>query len=182
MSLIALSLGGCAPGVVAAPGSRPPGPSAMIDATEPSTDIRLSDESPAAAVVYEATPATIWAALPVAYGKLGIVADVNDPTTLTYGARTFTSSQLGGKRTSGYVRCGNEGAGPSASSAFRRRLSILSSVHDAGSGRSALTIEVVGFATSVEGTSSDPVRCVTNGTLEQRLRSLVLDTIQSDRR
>jgi hypothetical protein len=179
VSLIALSLGACSSAVTSAPVSRAPGPPASVDGTETSTYIRLSEESLAATAEFYATPEKLWAALPVVYGKLGIAANVNDPTTLRYGATAFTSSQLGGKRTADYVRCGNEGAGPSASGAYRRRLSILSSIVGIGDAHSALTTEVTGSATSVEGTSSGAVRCVTNGTLERQIRSLLLDAIES---
>ncbi|HXV87296.1 MAG TPA: hypothetical protein VD793_11375 [Gemmatimonadales bacterium] len=63
--------------------------------------------------------------------------------------------------------------GPSAVAGRRVRLTILTTVRAEGPARSRLETEVDGEATSVEGVSSQPVACATNGRLELELHQLI---------
>jgi hypothetical protein len=110
-----------------------------------------------------------WAALPQVYASLGLRADLVDPATHRYGAQRVTQVRIGERRTRDLVRCGNDGAGPSSVSGHRIQLSIVSRLSASAGGKTDVTTEVAGWATSVEGGSTGAVRCVSTGELEQQI-------------
>jgi len=83
-----------------------------------------------------------------------------------------------GKRTLEYVRCAHEMTGSSAVAGRRLRLTILTTVRPDGVARVRLETEVGGEATSIEGVSTAPVACVTNGQLEMRLHQLMEELVR----
>jgi hypothetical protein len=150
------------------------GPSAHVSETATGGFIRLSEDSKATSISLDAPPAKVWAALPAVYRKLGITPDRNDAATMTIGTQAYTQSRLDGRRTLEWMRCGNQGAGPSSGGMVRTRFTILSTVRPAANDRSDLVTTITGTATPVEGTSTGPVSCTSTGDLEQRIRSLVV--------
>ena len=154
-----------------------PGPSAHVSDTETGGIFRLSDDSKSVSLSIDAPPEKVWGALSVVYEKLGIRSELNDSTARSIGTRAYSQSRLDGKRTRDWVRCGNDGAGPSSGGMARTRISIVSTVRSAAEGRSDLVTEVGGSSTSVEGTSTGAVACASKGELEQRIRDLVLEEL-----
>ena len=124
-----------------------------------------------------APPDSVWKALGAAYAALGLTPTVVDSRTRTYGVQRFTQPRLGGKRTAEYVRCAFEGTGPSSVGGYRTQLSIISVLTPSGTDATTLAVEVTGFATSVEGTSTPPARCASTGELEQRIQVLVRERL-----
>ena len=138
--------------------------------------VRLNQESQAVSVSIDAPAKKVWSVLPRVYEQLGIKADFADDAAMAIGANSFTASRLDGKRTSEFVRCGNQGSGPSSGAMFRTRLSIASRVV-ATQGRTEILSEVTGTATPVEGTSTGMVTCASTGLIELRIRELTLAAI-----
>lgn len=169
LALLLIACSPAAPSPAPSPATRP----ASITETSTSVAIRLSESHEPATVTLDAPLERVWSIVPEVYQALGIPAEINDPGARVYGTRSFAQSRLGGKRTADYVRCGNEGAGPSAVSGYRVRLSVVSSLRSAPGGKTVLATEVNGSATPVEGTSTAAVRCASTGALEQRIHSLV---------
>lgn len=176
--LLVLATISCASASSAPAPARNTGP-ASITETETGNFVRLNEESGGTTAIVAASPDRVWALLPEVYQELEIAGDVLDASTRTFGIRSYTQSRLAGKRTAELVRCGNQGAGPSASGAYRTRLSITTTVQPEAADRTRLTTEVSGSATSVEGTSTGAVRCVSTGELEQRIRKLLLQRLSS---
>jgi hypothetical protein len=135
--------------------------------------IRMGTESRATSISISATPEQVWAVLPSVYQELGIQTEMRDDALRSIGTRGFTGSRIGGKRTGDFVRCANQGSGPSSGGMVRTRLMIVSRVTSAGEGKSELVTEVGGTATPVEGTSTGPTACASTGDLEQRIRTMV---------
>lgn len=121
----------------------------------------------------DATLDRVWEALPVAYQTLGIAAQVRDSTGRVFGTRRFTERRAAGKATADLVRCGNQGAGPSAVAGYRIQLTILTTLRSEAAGRTTLITEITGVGESVEGTSTGRVRCVSTGELEHRIYQVV---------
>lgn len=169
--LCLVAVAGCAS---AAPSS--PGSPASTHATESGVFVRLNQESQAVSVSIDAPAKKVWSVLPRVYEQLGIKADFADDAAMAIGANSFTASRLDGKRTSEFVRCGNQGSGPSSGAMFRTRLSIASRVV-ATQGRTEILSEVTGTATPVEGTSTGMVTCASTGLIELRIRELTLAAI-----
>jgi hypothetical protein len=153
------------------------GPSASVADTETGGIFRLSGESNAVSVALDAPPDTVWAVLPGIYKKLGIPAEIHEPSLRRIGTGAYMLSRLDGKRTTEWVRCGNQGSGPSSGGMYRTRLSIMTTVRDVGGGKSDLVSEVKGSAAAVEGTSTGAVACASTGALEQRIRALVAEEL-----
>jgi len=160
-----------------APGTRSSGPPAAVVTTSTGAMVRLDPEMAGITVPLDASPDRVWTVLLEVYQALGVPAEINDATTWSYGTRRFSQSRLAGRRVAEFVRCGHEGAGASAMSAHRIRLSIVSSLKPARGGKTVLQTEVGGSATSIEGTSTAPVRCVSEGQLEQQIHAQVIQRL-----
>jgi hypothetical protein len=157
------------------PGEAPPGLPASVTGEE-TVNVRLATESDVIHAVMNADPEKVWKLLPEVYQKLGIEGGVLDKDATMFGTRKFTARSVEGMRTSEFVRCGNDAAGPSGGM-YRTNLSIISSVQGTGSGKTSLSTLIEGFATPAEGTSTDAVRCVSNGRLEKRIRTLLTERL-----
>lgn len=158
----------------AGPPASQPGPSgAPSEFIETSTGllVLLEDPSAGAAKVIDADAATVWHALPWAFEQVGIPAGVLDEEAMTYGNPRFTGTRIGDRRTQSFVRCAGTGTGPSAAGDYRIRLMISSRVEAQADGRSLLFTSVSGRATTVEGTSTVPIRCVSDGQIEALIAS-----------
>jgi hypothetical protein len=169
--LLLAPVSACAPGGATSPGP-PPAPPASIQENSTGVHVRLNSNPRRMVATVDAGVERVWSVLPEVYRTLGITAEVNDPAARVYGSRRVTVNQIEGKRTSSWVRCGHEGSGASAMSAYRYRLTVLSTVSPAADGKATVATEVSGSATPVEGTSSGAVHCVSNGGLEQRIAEL----------
>lgn len=147
---------------------------AAVNATETGEFIRLNSESRAISSAVEVPPEKVWSVLPRVYQKFGIETEVSEASTRTIGTRAFTKPNLGGRRTSEWVRCGNEGAGPSSGGMWRMRLSIMSTAKARSTDETELVTTIDGTATRVEGTSTGAVICTSTGALEAAIRDLVV--------
>ncbi len=170
-SSLCLLLLGCATPV---PVSTPPTTSHPATVTgDESVLVRLSEEPDAMRSVINAPQERVWRIIPLVYAKLEIDGQVLDSDNQIFGSRKFTNSSLDGTRTAEFVRCGEEGAGPALVNLYRRTLSIVSTVSGNINGKTTVSTEISGYATSVEGTSTGPMRCASNGKLEKRIRTLL---------
>jgi hypothetical protein len=121
-----------------------------------------------------AAPAdSVWAALPEVLREMGIAPQMNAAGDRTIGNQRITTRRIAGDRADNYVRCGNQGAGPSAMAAMRVRLSLLTTVRPEGDTRSRLFTEVTGTATPVEGSGSATL-CASTGALEKKLAEALI--------
>ena len=170
LSLVA----GCATAASPPAGAGSPG---SISSTETGGMIRMGQDSRAVSVSLDASPDQVWAALPGIYEQLGIQAEMREEATRTIGTRSFSGSRIDGKRTTDFVRCGNQGSGPSSGAMYRTRLLITTRVMATRDGKTDLVTEVGGTATPVEGTSTGQIACASTGDLEQRIRALALQAI-----
>ena len=171
IALLALVGIGCATSTpVQGTGTPSTGLPASVVGSE-TVEIRLAADADDIHAVIKAPSEKVWALIPDVYKKLGIVgAEVLDTNTQTFGTRNFTSRNVADMRTAEVVRCGNDVAGPSGGM-YRTKLSIATTVTPRIDGTTAISTVIEGFATPAEGTSTDAVRCVSNGTLEKRIRT-----------
>lgn len=168
---------GCA-GATPAASPAPEAPTIITGSPEAPT-ILLGREGATPTGSLPAPIGRVWDALPVAYQSLGIPLQVHEPGEHAFGTRRFAGRRLGGRATEELVRCGNQGAGPSAVGRYRIQLSIITTLRAESPDRTALTTEVEGVAEPVEGTSRSRVRCVSTGDLEQWIYRLVAAQLQA---
>jgi hypothetical protein len=153
---------------------------ASVAGDDEATSIRLSEEPGGMSAVINAAPDKVWAAMPLVYQKLEVTgAEVLDSDAQTYGVHDYTSNRLAGTRTGEFVRCGEEGAGPSLGAMVRRRLSISTNVHGDPNGKTTISTEITGYAQPAEGTSTGAIRCASNGKLEKRIRATLIQLLGS---
>ncbi len=175
-AVFALATIGCASAapVVTSP---PTGLPASVTGDE-TVNVRLAPESDAMQSVIKADQEKVWALLPDIYEKLGIGGQVLDGEARRFGTQKFTSRTIGGMRINELVRCGNDAAGPSGGM-YRTNLSIVTSVEGRIDGNTSIFTQIEGYATPAEGTSTEPVRCVSNGRLEKKIRELITERLRS---
>jgi hypothetical protein len=153
--------------------------SSTITASEEGT-IRLAD-APSVATAEVAAPIdSVWRVLPAVYTKLEIAPEISDRTTAVFGTRAHTAGRLGGKRAIDFLRCASSGFGPSGG-VYRARITILTTVGDLPGRTTAVSTEVTGTATSVEGTSTGAVKCASTGEIERRIVSLITEFLRPAR-
>lgn len=169
--LLVLALAACSQ--APSPGIPTPNQPAYAGPTSEGVTIRLGEDVAPPSGTLAAPVERVWAALPVAYRTLGIGAQIQDSVRRAFGTHRFTERRVAGKATADVVRCGNQGAGPSAVAGYRIQLSIVSTLRIEAVDRTALTTEITGVAQSVDGTSTGRVRCVSTGELEHRIYQLV---------
>lgn len=163
-------LGACAPSN--APGTRlsEPAPS-IATGSDNMGSFRINPQDAHTSRTVSAAPAVVWAALPTVFEELGIATELVQPEQLTLGTAQVTSSRVGGKRTGAYLRCGNEGAGPSAMTGRRHRMTVITSLRPEGTG-TVVTARVEGSATPIDG-SGGTSYCTSTGELETRIMEIL---------
>lgn len=170
--LAALLAGACAP-AAGLPGTAPAGPEPQITETSTGISFRVRNDDAGATHHVGARADRVRALLPEVFRDLGVPDAGVDPSGLVFGSRGITAQQVGGERTSVWVRCGTgSGAGPSAATRYRTRLSLLVTIRPEGE-RTWVTTQVGGSATPLTGTSADAVLCVSTGRLEKRVEELL---------
>lgn len=175
--LIAAAGCACASGAASGPTERiVPALPAEIRETSTGAIIRIAPEQLVVETELEVPLERAWSLLPRVYSALGIDAQVLDSEARVYGTRRFTRSRVGNTPVRDYVRCAFQGAGPSAAGSYRTQLSISTQLEAAASGWTTVSSQISGTATSAEGTSTDAVRCVSNGNLERLIARLLADS------
>lgn len=173
---LALATGAaCAPS--SQPRSAPAGPAASIIPTSTSLLITLAPEDATVTGLIEADSVRVWSVLPDVYRELGLAGGILDPAGKVYGNPRFSGRRIGEDRTDRFVRCAGTSGGLSGMGSHRFRLSVASRVQGQADGRSLLTTMVSGSATTVEGTSTAPSRCVSNGRLERLIADRVANAV-----
>ena len=165
---ILLIAAACAPRTVPS-ASAPPESAPVIHATSTGMEVRLQTGEQGVSSPIEAPPALVFDALISVMTDFEIEPDILESRVRRYGATRITRSRMAGEATNTLLRCGNQGAGPSAVARLRIRLSVVSQVDAADDGSSLLTTRVEGTATPVDGTSTSMVNCTSTGKLEERI-------------
>lgn len=170
----------------AAPGSSGtvvtgPAPSEpAIIGTSTGTMVRVSGDNTALAYSVSAPVERIWTALPMVYDALGIPVAHSDPATRQMGNRRIIGTRVGGEPMDTYVRCANQGAGPSAMARHRVTLSVITALQPEANGKTTMATQVSGTATPIEGTSSGAILCVSTGRLEARIHDGIIRRVPTE--
>lgn len=178
--LLAAAACGCASGPASGPTEQVlPALPAEVRETSTGAIIRIAAEQLIVETEVQVPLERAWSLLPRVYSALGIDGQVLDSEARVYGTRRFRKNRVGGTPVREYVRCAFQGAGPSAAGGYRTELSISTRVEGAASGWSTVSSQISGTATSAEGTSTDAVRCVSNGNLERLIARMLADSARS---
>lgn len=115
-----------------------------------------------------------WKALSAAYGNLGITVAAADPASHTLGNHQVElRRKLKSERLSSFLDCGTGLDGYPHADEYAVTLDLVTQLTAADNDGTTVRTLVSATATPVSGLASDPVQCVSNGTLEQRIAKLV---------
>ena len=115
-----------------------------------------------------------WKALSAAYGNLGIPVDVADVASHTLGNHHVElRRRLGSDRLSAFLDCGKGLDGFAHADEYAVTLDLVTQLTAADNDGTTVRTLVSATATPVSGLASEPVQCVSNGKLEQRIAKLV---------
>jgi hypothetical protein len=176
--VIALTATACASGG----GSRTPGPKVISDEREAALSAALGQRVMAddmtASESFAAQRVQTYRELIAAYAKLGIPAELVNPTTgLVAVTERRVSSSLAGEPLSRFLSCGETMTGARANQ-DRIVLSVISYAKPVGTSESRVETRVVAVATDVSGTGGRQP-CTTTGELETRLHKMVKAAVGS---
>lgn len=123
---------------------------------------------------------SVWRALPVVYGLLGIDGAGAVPEQRVYGVRGFRPRRFEDKRLSNFIDCGMGRTATPNADEYEVTMTLLSRVQPAGDAAAVLetVMEASGRPRAVSG---NRVSCQSNGTLEARVAELVAWVLASGR-
>jgi hypothetical protein len=151
-----------APSAAATPGMTP---TVLID--EKGQVYRTNDGP--AAIRFPTSPDSTFQAVVAGYTALGLEPTTVDPAgRVVARQRMMLRSRFKGERLSAVFDCGDGQFGPRADEG-RILADIVTHVVPAGSGSSVSTM-IQAALTPNDGVARDPIRCVSNGRIEEQLR------------
>lgn len=164
-----------APGAIAAPSAGQPTQATTIVAGRTSYSVTATNAAPGSAERAIAVPPdTAFYALVEAYQGLGMTPNTVVSSTRTVGVREARYRQvLGKRRLSDFLSCGTDAAGLPLADQYRVTLTALSRVSPGVSGGSVVATQVSATAQSI-AQSTDPVRCESNGRLEDAVNAAAM--------
>ncbi|MBX6364441.1 MAG: hypothetical protein IRZ00_11285 [Gemmatimonadetes bacterium] len=168
LPLLLIPVAACASGAPAAL-ETPPAPPAQVTYTGTTTEVRLSGDNTPVSTVVDAPLDETWRAALSTFAAFGFKPDQLDPSqhqVATQGHRARRT--LNGVRLSELFDCGSTITGNVADS-HMLRMSVELGVAAAGARSSSVATRVNAVAYPVEGTSTEPMRCGSKGTLEKRI-------------
>jgi len=142
----------------------------------PETGTLLAERPRATSAMLGSPPAAVWLAAKKVYADWDIPIAVENPSAHQIGnANFFKSRDMGGRRMTELVDCGNGMTGPKAST-YRIYISLLTDVIPDGKGGTKLQTTFVPMGQDVAGGSSDRIPCGSTGHLEQ----LFIDRVKAN--
>jgi hypothetical protein len=167
LTLSVLVLAGCASQGTASLGTGSTRSAELVTSTEARYRVEMSSAG-TPTVNVPAAVERVWAALPEAFGALGLSGEVLDAGRRVYGIPELTvRRRLAGEPVSRSLNCGAR-AGIANADSYSVRVTIRTQVQSDGEGGSRVRIEVEGSARAPGG--SDPwVRCGSTNELEIRI-------------
>ena len=122
------------------------------------------------AVVLARDPAAVWAALPAAYGAVGLSQVEVDGSASRVGVRNLrVRGRLGGTQLSEFVDCGSSRPGLLNADQYEIRMNVLTGFEAAGKRTVKLWTIVFAEAYDQLSGSSQTVLCYSTGELEAKL-------------
>jgi len=140
----------------------------LMESTANGIDVRTAPSIRIIENRFAASADSVWKILPGVLRGMGIEPQVDPSRERVIGNVRITAPRVAGERTSRYMACGNDGAGPASAGQFRIRLNLVTQVRDEPNGSRTFT-RLTGTATSVQGSGNNMVGCVSTGVLENKI-------------
>jgi len=113
----------------------------------------------------------LWKVLPATFEALDIPAGILDARNLVFGNDRITKTRVAGESTRGLFRCGASSG--LAVSQYRVEFGITVQPRAVPDGGVELFMQTAAFGRLVSASRSGTTHCVSNGTLEQKIREQV---------
>jgi hypothetical protein len=170
-------LAGCASTGTPAPDDHSP-TDRIIATDQNGRVIRTTDYYTGTDARISAPPASVMATLSQVYPDLGIPVGTMVSTNGQIGNRNYRvpGHQLKNVQLSRIIECGQESISGSRADVDEITLNVISTIKPVGDSGSVVSTFLTATA-RVLGTSSDPVQCVTNGTLERMINARVVKAL-----
>lgn len=130
--------------------------------------VRVNAPPPGVLEFPNRTTDELWRTLPHAFSALGIKGGVIDPRAHVYGAYQVDGGQVAGKQLRDLFRCGSESS--LSGRQYRIRFDITAQPRALERGGVELIVRIVGVGTVASPDASGTTQCVSNGTIETRLK------------
>ncbi|HEX6135539.1 MAG TPA: hypothetical protein VFZ24_16325 [Longimicrobiales bacterium] len=162
-AMLVLSIS-CAP-------TSPPGLSGTVPPRGVAGDVvRVDEAAPSILAFPSARADELWLALPVAFERLGIPANVMDRGARIYGNPKVTSSTIAGRPARSLFRCSEGGAGVASMAQYRIEFGIAVQPRPVADRGAELIVQTQALGRIVEASRSGTIHCVSNGELESRMK------------
>ena len=139
-----------------------------LQGTAPGPEVRVDETLPSVLAFPRASVEDLWRVLPAAFRALEIPAGIIDPGALIYGNGRVTETSVAGRSTRDLFRCGAT-SGLSRGQ-YRIQFGISVQPRKVEGGGAELFLQTQASGSLVSGSRSGTTNCVSNGTLELRLK------------
>lgn len=139
-----------------------------MPATVGGPETRVEETLPSVLAFPRASVDDLWRVLPAAFQALGIPAGIMDPQARVYGNSSVTETTVAGKATRDLFRCAAS-SGLSVGQ-YRVQFGISAQPRKALDRGSELFVQTLAFGRLVSASRSGTTHCVSNGTLELKLK------------
>lgn len=147
----------------------------QLSSSQPTVDVR--NEASVSEGAVEAPLRSVWNVMPTVFGRLQIETNYIDPSTGTIGNGNFRPRRLGGRSMSTFLDCGSGLTGPYAD-AYAVRMSLLVQLSPAPGGGTTVRTAIDAYAED-RAVSARPIHCISRGTLERQIRSMIDELLQT---
>jgi hypothetical protein len=134
-------------------------------------EVRIEDAPPSVLAFPGASADDLWKVLPVTFQALDIPAGIMDPGARVYGSEKVTEATVAARSTRDLFRCGAD-AGLSPSQ-YRVQFGITAQPRRTPSGGAELIVQTAAFGRLVSASRSGTTHCVSNGSLELKIKEQV---------
>jgi len=175
-SVIALLAAGCASSAGSAPQETVSVTPNNVRIETPTGDVEAHTvaEDRSVTQTIKASPEAAWAKLPAVYTELQLpVSGYIDQSRQIMAKGVRVRGHLGKLRVSQIVTCGTDITGDDKANTYEVTLDVASAISPAEGGQANVHSMVIANARPM-AVSGDPVRCVTTGSLERRIATMVL--------
>jgi len=142
-----------------------------LPASMEGSEVRVDETAPSVLEFPGATVEAVWKVLPAVFSILEIPASVLDADARLYGNGRVTETRVAGRPTRDLFRCGDDTS--LSPSQYRVQFGISAQPRPWPRGGVELYVQTTAFGRFVSASRSGTTHCVSNGTLEKRIKEQV---------
>jgi len=134
-------------------------------------EVRVDEALPSVLDFPRTTVEDLWRVLPATFQALGIPAGILDAGSMVYGNDRVTQTTVAGKATRDLFRCGSQSG--LAVGSYRVEFGITAQPRKTPDGGAELFVQTLAAGRLVSGSRAGVTHCVSDGTLEAKIKEQV---------